>query len=251
MNLNIINSILFHPRKAPDEMKDNDILIKVEQDIKVGIRHHIVSPLSPNILFFHGNGEIGAEYNDIAKVFNQKNINFIVADFRGYGFSNGIPNVFNTPNDAHIILDYILNFLISEYFSGPLIIMGRSLGSVSALELSKRYPKDFIGLIIESGFIDEKPLLKLMGVDTEKIGYVNENGFLHNQKIENYKGPLLVIHAEKDHIIPFEHGEKMISISNSENKELIPIGNANHNNILSINPDLYFNKITEFISKCK
>ena len=35
--------------------------------------------------------------------------------------------------------------------------MGRSLGSVSVLELAQRYPQDFIGLIIESGFSDEEP----------------------------------------------------------------------------------------------
>jgi enterochelin esterase-like enzyme len=73
--------------------------------------------------------------------------------------------------------------------------MGRSLGSVSALELARRYPKDFSGLIIESGFADEEPLFKLIGITAEQAGFSKEDGFLNGQKIKKYTGPLLVIHA--------------------------------------------------------
>ena len=71
--------------------------------------------------------------------------------------------------------------------------------------------------------------------------------FCMKKKIKKYSGPLLVIHAEEDHIIPFEQGKKIISLSDSKNKKLISIPNANHNNILNINADLYFNEITKFI----
>ena len=246
MDINIINSFLFHPRKSYQKMQNNDILINIDKNVKIGIRHHMVNNISPNILFFHGNGEIGPEYDEVAQIFNNNNVNFIVSDFRGYGFSTGYPNIENTQKDAHIILEYILDFLSLKSFIGPLIIIGRSLGSVSVLELSKRYPNDFSGLIIESGFVDEKSILELIGLDI-KTNYNQEDGFLHEKKIKKYSGPLLVIHAEEDHIIPFEQAKKIISLSGSKNKKLISIPNANHNNILNINADLYFNEITKFI----
>ena len=53
--------------------------------------------------------------------------------------------------------------------------MGRSLGSVSVLELVKRYPNDFSGLIIESGFADEGPLFTLIGTTSEQAGFTKED----------------------------------------------------------------------------
>ena len=108
LDFNIINSFLFHPRKSYQEFGEKDLLIEVEKGINVGARFHLNNPAAPTILFFHGNGEIAPEYDDIANVYNKKNINFIIADFRGYGFSTGTPNVENTQSDAHLILDYVL-----------------------------------------------------------------------------------------------------------------------------------------------
>ena len=52
MNLNIINSFLFHPRKSHQEIGKNDFFIEVEDGVKVGTRLHLISQSSPTILFF-------------------------------------------------------------------------------------------------------------------------------------------------------------------------------------------------------
>ncbi len=62
--------------------------------------------------------------------------------------------------------------------------MGRSLGSVSVLELSKRYPNDFAGLIIESGFADEGPLFTLIGTTAEQAGFKREDGFQNGERLK-------------------------------------------------------------------
>ena len=125
MDINILNSFLFHPRKSAESLGGNDMLIPVNENSKVGVRFHLVNPKTPNILFFHGNGEIASEYDDIASVYNQREINFIIADFRGYGFSTGVPNAENTQSDAHIILDFLLKHLEEKNYSEPPILMGR------------------------------------------------------------------------------------------------------------------------------
>jgi fermentation-respiration switch protein FrsA (DUF1100 family) len=221
----------------------------VEDSVQVGIRLHLINKSSTTILFFHGNGEIGPEYDDIARVYNQKNINFIIADFRGYGFSSGIPDVENTQSDAHIILDFALKYLKEKNYSDSLILMGRSLGSVSVLELVKRYPNDFSGLIIESGFADEGPLFTLIGTTAEQASFNKEDGFLNGEKIKKYTGPLLIIHAEQDHIVPFSQGELLYNSCPSKNKKILPIPNANHNNILGVNPQKYFEEVENFVTR--
>ena len=129
--------------------------------------------------------------------------------------------------------------------------MGRSLGSVSVLELSQRYPKDFSGLIIESGFADEKPLFKLIGITAEQAGFSKEDGFLNGEKIKKYAGPLLIIHAEEDHIVPFSQGELLHNLCPSKNKKFLPVPNANHNNILGVSFQKYFEEVTHFIKTIK
>jgi len=243
-----LESFIFHPRKAYQQKGENDHLIEVEKGMNVGARFHLNNPGAPTILFFHGNGEIAPEYDDIAQMYKQQNINFIIADFRGYGFSNGTPTAENTQSDAHPVLDYVLWHLKKENYIGPLILMGRSLGSVSGLELARRYQGDFSALIIESGFADEGPLFQLFGIKPEQVGFKKEDGFQNGAKISKYQGPLLVIHAEQDHIIPFSQGEELLNLCPSKNKKLLPIPNANHNNILGESPQKYFKEVERFIN---
>jgi hypothetical protein len=251
MDLNLLNNFLFHPRTAFGQLTEKDKLIEVEPGVQVGIRIHIVDPVYPLILFFHGNGEIAPEYDDIAAVYNQRKINFIIADYRGYGFSTGAPDVQNTLTDAHVVLDTVLSELKMRGVSGPLILMGRSLGSVSVLELSGRYPKDFDGLIIESGISTEEPLFRLIGTTAEQAGFNKEMGFQNAEKMKKYAGPLLVIHAEEDHIVPFSQGEALVELSPSKQKKLLPVPAANHNNILGVSPQKYFEEVSEFIQLIK
>jgi len=247
MDLNILSSFLFHPRKSYQDMDEKDIHINVGDSVRVGSRFHLFSKSAPTILFFHGNGEIATEYDDIARVYNQKNINFIIADFRGYGFSTGVPDVENTQSDAHFVLDYVLKYLKEKHYSSSLILMGRSLGSVSVLELSKRYPQDFSRLIIESGFADEEPLFKLIGTTAREAGFTKGDGFLNREKINHYTGPLLIIHAEQDHIVPYSQGEQLYSSCPATKKTLVSIPNANHNNILGVGFQKYFEEVERFI----
>ena len=251
MDINILNSFLFHPRKATEPIGEKDLLIPLDENSKVGVRVHLVNPKAPNILFFHGNGEIVPEYDDIASIYNQREINFIIADFRGYGFSNGTPNAENTQSDAHIILDFLLKHLEEKNYSEPPIFMGRSLGSVSVLELSQRYPEDFAGLIVESGFADEEPLFKLIGITADQAGFSKEDGFLNGEKIKKYTGPLLVIHAEQDHIVPISQGQDLHDSCPSREKTFLTIPNANHNNILGVSFQKYFEEVTHFIKTIK
>ena len=143
----------------------------------------------------------------------------------------------------------MLKHLKTHNYSGSLILMGRALGSVSVLELVERYPQDFLGLIIESGFADEEPLFKLIGTTAKQAGFKREDGFLNGEKIKKYKGPLLIIHAEQDHIVPFTQGELLYNSCPSKNKNFLPIPNANHNNILGVSPQKYFEEVGVFVKE--
>ena len=94
-------------------------------------------------------------------------------------------------------------------YTGPLMVMGRSLGSASALELAAAYPEQVAALIVESGFAYAGPLLQLLGVNLAAIGFREMAGFRNVDKIRAYPGPTLIIHAEHDHIIPMSDGQAL------------------------------------------
>ena len=234
---------LFHPRSEPRPWKASELgpgelipdqkdhLIPVEEDVVIGARFHMAEKSGCNILFFHGNGEIVADYDDFAPRFNQMGINFLAADYRGYGQSTGKPTVTGMMRDCHVIFDYVQKWLQKNNYPGPLIAMGRSLGSASVLELSFHYQDRLDALIVESGFAYAGPLLRLLGIDPQTLGFKEEAGFRNIDKIGQFKKPTLIIHAEFDHIIPLSDGKALFEASPSPNKTMLEIPGANHNDI--------------------
>lgn len=226
---------LFHPRpewgspRSPSSFED--MLIPVEKDVAVGARFYLAGKDAPTILFFHGNGEIVGDYDDIGPLYLRMGINFVPVDYRGYGRSSGTPAITAMMRDAHVIFDSVHTWLKQKGHTGPFILMGRSLGSASVLELSAHYQDQVDGLIVESGFAYSKPLLRLLGVDMDALGLEEEDGFRNRDKISRFEKPTLVIHAEKDHIIPLPEGQTLYDACPAPDKRLLIIPGANHNDI--------------------
>lgn len=238
---------LFHPRpeqrSAAGAAGAVELAIPVGEGVSLGARHHPAGPDSPTVLFFHGNGEIVADYDNIGPVYRRLGLGFLPVDYRGYGRSSGHPTVSAMVADAHRVLEFASNHLTRSGNSGPLIVMGRSLGSASAIELAAAHPDRVAGLIVESGFAFAGPLLALLGADPQALGFSEERTFDHIRKMGGWTGPLLVIHAEFDRIIPFEDGRALYDASPSPRKRLLMIPEADHNDVMLRAPQDYFGAI--------
>lgn len=242
-----ITEFLFHPREEWVQVTSGDtaesVLIPVENDVVVGARLHISSESAANLLFFHGNGEIVADYDDLGHLYARMGINFLPVDYRGYGQSTGTPTVTAMMRDCHVIFNDMKRRLAEKRHTGPFIVMGRSLGSASALELASHYREQIDGLVIESGFSYAGPLLRLLGINMEAMGIKEEEGFRNIDKIRDFDKPALVIHAEYDHIISFGEGQLLFDACPAEDKRLIKIADANHNDIFLRGMSLYMESI--------
>ncbi len=244
-----ILSFLFHPRSESESGGQEgyeEFLVPVNDEIKLGGRWYDAGTASPVLLFFHGNGEIVADYHDLAPVYAGMGINFVPVDYRGYGRSTGSPTVVGMMSDAHAIFDYVRRRMESKGYSSPLVVMGRSLGSASAMELASSHPDRVAGLIVESGFAHTRPLLQLLGVDVDALGF-DANALAQTRKISAYGGPTLVIHASEDHIIPFSDATDLLKASGSERKRLLRIEGANHNNLLAVDARSYLGAVKELM----
>jgi alpha-beta hydrolase superfamily lysophospholipase len=240
--------LLFYPRRekpgSPGGGSER-LMIPVETDIAVGGRFHESKKVVPTILFFHGNGEIAADYDDIGAIYRRRGINFLPVDYRGYGSSSGKPTVTAVMRDSHRIFDFVTAWLSRRGFTGPLVVMGRSLGSAPALEVAFHNAEQIAGLIIESGFARILPLLSLLGVDDPEL--TEAAGPRNREKIRWIQKPTLIIHAEYDHIIPFAEGKELFEASGAAERTFLGIPGADHNNIFFLGMNPYLDAIDKFM----
>jgi len=247
----LVNSTVFFPRPTsglPAPPGSENLSISVGDGVSVAARYHPSDLSVPTVLHFHGNGEIVSDYDLIAPAFRSAGASLVSVDYRGYGASTGSPSTSNLINDAPVILDHVIAFLKERGHSGPLVVMGRSLGSGPAIELASTRGSDIAGLIVDSGFARIPPLLALFGISLESLGLRELSGLDNEDKMAKVRVPVLVLHAEGDVLLPPWNGERILECAASDEKRLVMIPNADHNTIMAFGGLRYWGAIAEFLT---
>ena len=251
--LEVIFPVVYSPFLPYDDVQPHPFgactySIEIERDIKIDCGFWVSSKDSPSLLYFHGNGETVVDYEWVAPLYNQRRINLFVADYRGYGSSGGKPTVSNMLTDAHALFTGFQDVLSKEGFKANVFLMGRSLGSLPAIELAFHYQNDIHGLIVESGSAHNFRRLWEYLADNERKAILNETSqFLNKAKIRQISKPTLIIHGELDQILPVTEGQELYQNSGAVDKKLLIIPGADHNDVMVRDQDLYFSTIEEFI----
>jgi len=225
---------LFHPRPdhGPCPPGVRALHLRVAPGIELGARFHARGLAAPTLLFFHGNGEIAADYDDLGPLFARAGVNFLVVDYRGYGRSDGVPAAGALLPDAHAAWASAREWLAEEGYRGPVMVGGRSLGSAPAVELAATLGAGEVGgLLVESGFARTLPLLRTLGIDPSALGLTENDGFGNLDKIRRYRGSTVVIHGGRDDLIPPQEGRDLFAASGSEDKRLVLVDRADHNSV--------------------
>jgi alpha-beta hydrolase superfamily lysophospholipase len=245
----LINQSLFYPSPAKPDLRGGDThkdgyISIAETGLRLGYRFFPRPGGAATVLLFHGNGETAPDYDYAAWLFGGQGVALLVVDYRGYGWSDGQPSL------RHLLEDVTsIHAAISEITPpGPKFIMGRSLGSAPALHLAHLYPGDYRGLIIESGFAHLLHLLVRRGFAPEILADgLDPLGNL--EKAKALQLPLLVIHGAEDSLIPLSHGQELYTACPHEQKTLLVIQRAGHNNLSYVGQEQYYGAIGDFIRR--
>jgi len=239
---------VFYPRRdwATPPPRATDHMVPVEAGIEVSCRYYPADSKAPALLYFHGNGEVACAYDGIAPFYNEIGISLFVADYRGYGRSGGTPTFSNTAADAYPIYRYFRKMLDAGGHTGRVFIMGRSLGSQSAIELAANCQDEVSGLVIESGFAQQSRLLMYLGVSVALDG-LDEFDALALKRIRGITLPVLIIHGEFDTIIPHSEAVMLHNCLGSKDKKLVTIPGADHNHVMIAGIAEYFGALREFV----
>ncbi len=245
-----VTFLMFYPQRvwSPPPAGAIDHMAPVAEGVAVSARLFTHDPRAPTILFFHGNGEVACQYDDIAPAYAQAGANLFAADFRGYGRSGGSPSFSTMIDDARRVFEYAREALAQAGFGGPLYVKGRSLGCQSAVEVAARYQDELAGLITESGAASLKRMTRRfdLGLEGPALETVLR---LHDEKVRSIRLPLLVIHGELDDLVPVENAIDLYDTVSSQDKRIEIIPGAGHNDLLWVGPEQYFEAIRRFLKR--
>ena len=247
-----ITRMLFHPVQVPRNtppVNAVDIDVPVAEGVTIACRLYSHATTSPTLIFFHGNGEIIPDYDAIGPMYERVQLNLLVAEYRGYGWSTGTPLTSTLLPDSNTVFLALRHWLGQHEYTGPLFVMGRSLGSASAIDVAVNHSELISGLIIESGFAKTLPLAKVLGVDLAKLGITEEQTFNNSAKIATFTKPTFILHGQYDQLIPLWQAETLQAESGAKSKELQVVPGADHNSLIAMAGPLYFQAIRKFVEK--
>jgi pimeloyl-ACP methyl ester carboxylesterase len=210
---------------------------------------HRVDPEGHTVVHFHGNGEVVADWQGGLEDFTGPlGWDLLLAEYRGYGASTGEPLLGRMLADVGPILR-------AAGTPGRLVVFGRSVGSIFALEAVARCP-EVAGLVLESAIADplERLLLRIepreLGVDAAAFEKVVAARLDHRAKIAGYRGPVLVLHTRHDGLIDPSHAERLAAWAGGPVTKVI-FEDGDHNSILATNEERYLEAVAEFLERVR
>ena len=222
--------------------------IEVEPGVRVGCRLWVRDRGLPTILYFHGNGETVADYEWVAPLYLDAGVNLFVVDYRGYGGSDGLPTFTTVLSDARASFEALKQMAEKEGLSPCLFVMGRSIGSIPACEVALAYQDELCGLIIESGAANNFRY-RWAHLRPEHADILGDDGtFLNKVKLRSIFIPTLIIHGQRDGIVPYAEAEENYANAAAPEKRLLTLAGG-HNDLLELCADEYFAAIREFVGR--
>lgn len=178
----------------------------------------------PTVVFFQGNaGHLGHRDYKIKPWLNE-GYGVLLVGYRGYGGNTGAPSEQGLYRDARAAIDSVL---AKGAAVGSLVFYGESLGTGVATQMATEYQA--AGLVLES------PFTAMTDVGAERFPWVPVRWILIDRyetltKIASVHMPLLLLHGERDAVVPVKFGRQVFAAANPP-KHAAYFPQAGHNDV--------------------
>jgi fermentation-respiration switch protein FrsA (DUF1100 family) len=175
------------------------------------------------VIHFHGNAGNVSHRLPWAVVFAGEGLETLLVDYRGYGRSGGKPSEEGLYRDADAAWRWA-----QDRGGIPVIAYGESLGGAVAIDLASR--RQVAGLVAQSTFTNLGEMAARVfpfggALVTQRFGSID--------KIGRLAVPLLVIHGERDELVPFAMGEQLHRAALPP-KSFLAVPRAGHNDVIDL-----------------
>jgi fermentation-respiration switch protein FrsA (DUF1100 family) len=187
------------------------------------------------ILFLHGNAENVSTHIMSVRWLPERGFNVFLLDYRGYGVSAGKPTLAGVQDDV----DSALKMLIArpDVDAGRLVVFGQSLGGAIAIHnvAHSPYRRHIRALAVESAFSGHRRITREKLSDfwltwplQYPLSWTVSDKYSPAKAVADV-GPisLLIIHGDKDLIVPTHHGQRLFDLAR-EPKQLWIVPGGGH-----------------------
>lgn len=174
----------------------------------------------------------------------ERNFNVFMFDYRGFGKSKGTPSQAGLLDDTQSAINVVRHR--SDVNPQRLVLFGQSIGGANILDVIGRGDREGIrAVILDSTFASYATIANQM---IPGSGYLLDESYSGENYIASVSPiPLLLIHGKADHVIPWQHSEKLYSLA-KEPKRLILIPDGEHIDAFSDrHGDVYREQMVDFI----
>ena len=171
---------------------------------------------SPLLVFSHGNGELIDYWPEDFEEPRRWGVAVLLVEYAGYGRSDGSPSQMSITEGMLAAYDWARQH---EDVDGSRIIpYGRSLGggAASALSLERPVP----ALIFESSFSSVAAFASGFGAPA----FLVRDKFDSVSAVGLFKGPILILHGDRDDIVPPHHARTLAAAGHNVTLKFLPCG---------------------------
>eukprot|EP00747_Dinoflagellata_sp_TGD_P165980 gnl/TRDRNA2_/TRDRNA2_188086_c0_seq1.p1 gnl/TRDRNA2_/TRDRNA2_188086_c0~~gnl/TRDRNA2_/TRDRNA2_188086_c0_seq1.p1 ORF type:complete len:376 (-),score=57.39 gnl/TRDRNA2_/TRDRNA2_188086_c0_seq1:56-1183(-) len=180
------------------------------------------------VLYIHSNAEdVGKCYRFCSMMREQFQVHVLAVEFPGYGTCPGGPATADSVTEnAFAAFRFVLEVL--KWRLDDIIVMGRSVGTGPAVSLAVQYRVS--GLVLIAPFLSIHDLIRdSIGVFANLI----QERFPTRERIQHIRSPILIIHGQKDTIIPCRHGTELYRLARTRKLLVTPEKMEHNTNLLS------------------
>lgn len=229
-------------------IKKRSIFIRANDGSKIHAWLFKVPATDKITIVSHGNAGNLANRFYLAKALAHAGSSVLVYDYRGFGLSTGKPTVAGILEDGLAVYDYTVRTL--GFPANKIILYGESVGTgVTSFIASK---EKCAGVILQSGFESlpamGRQIFIFLNCYPESV--IPEPHLDNLTAIKSIHAPILLLHGQRDRIIPFEHSQQLFANANDP-KEIVLLPDCGHNDMGVQNSQQFQDAIDNFVSKLK
>jgi hypothetical protein len=176
------------------------------------------------LLWSHGNAGNIASRADVLTALAARGLAVLAYDYRGYGRSGGRPSEAGVHRDAE---GAYASLLAAGVPAGRIVAFGESLGGAVAIRLAVERP--CAGVAVVATFTNMRDVARH---HYGPLGLLAGRRFDSTALLPRLRVPLLVVHGERDEIVPVALGEALFALA-PEPKRFLHVPGAHHNDVLA------------------
>jgi len=193
------------------------------------------------LLYFHGNAEdLGLCYSFCASMRDQFQVHMLAVEYPGYGVCPGPCDEAGVVANASAALDFVMQGL--NWPRDGIMILGRSLGTGPAVSLASKF--DVAGLILVTPFLSIREVFR--GQIGSLADYLKDR-FDNMSLIALVRSPTLIIHGQKDSLIPCSQGQCLYHKLTAKKMMVCP-AEMDHNTSLLTSIETFVLPMIQFFS---